>query len=1474
MAAPTHPRTPRGRFHPPRPDRALSLALVVLAYAVAFGQRWGETIADTKLALYVAPHRFLTDVLRVWSPTGDLGHVWGGQYNGYAFPMAPWFALGDTLGLPVWVVHRLWLGTLLALAALGVATLLRTLAALPRAAVAVPATAAVLYVLCPYVAVLMDRTSISLLTYAALPWMLLAVHRGLRDPRGWCWPAVGALLLACAGGGVNAAVIGWVLVGPLLLVGYELAWGGVDRAALRPWLTRLVPCIAVANAWWVVPLAVHARYGLDFLPFTEQPGTIWSTTSLTESLRGMGFWTSYVGVGSGGVLRPYATHGGVLLTALPVVLAGLAVPALALGGLRWTHRARYAPFLLLLVLTGLLVMGVGWPEGTPLRRASTFTYNHLAVVRVLRTTYKAGPLLTLGLAGLGGLAAGAAWTWLRARRRPVRLAVPALAAVLVAVAAWPLVRGAAPDEQLHIEVPARWHALAARLGTRPPTSRALVLPGQLFASYRWGQTIDAILPSLTDHPVATRNIVPYGDRRAVELQWAVDDLVSQERVLPGQLPSLLDLLGVGDVVVAADGDRSRSGELGPLETADTLASEPALRGGRAIGAETTLARMAAGRIAPARRVPLLRDVPVRTGGIVRVIPRGPVTLFDGGARALTNLAAFGRLEPDRPYRAGADLSVAQARAAARGGAPVVVADGDRRQAFVSSRLRGGTGQVLRAGRSVSRDGTLLDPYEAALGRRPAADAQTVQVLAGVRDISAPFSPQVTQFPEHRPAAAMDGDPSTSWLADRFLDPGRAVLTVDLGRRLDVPRLRLWPASDSRGVVTAVAVNGRRFAVHRGWNTLAVGLKRATVVQVAITGVRRPRHASAGLGGIRELQIPGVRVREALRVPDVLERDLRPADLAASPLTYLLERLTAAAPARQGRLAGPAQAGLVRDARDPERQLHRVIAPPVARRYAVSAWARVDVGTSDAALDRLAGVRGGLVADGSARFDGLPRYRASGAFDGDATPAGRAWVGQWIPGHAAFLRWTTPAPLTLRRLRVVPVRGLQVRRATRVRLSVDGRRGAALAVPANGLVTLPRAVRGRAFRLDVLAAQFAPGVPARVRMRRAVGIAELRAAGLPRLRVPRSGRVPLRCGAASIIVRPWVGGAGARPAAGAVRARLGGRVSLRALDAGRPVRLDGCGTVLIGAGPHEVSGATGALVADTLSLTALAPGGVLTIPGPGGHVVDAGHADGSGLSGLRVTAGGPSWLVLGESYSRGWRAECDGRDLGAPVPLQGYANGWPLAAPGCRTLDLRFGPEGTVRAALWLSGLGGALMLVLLGRGVLARRRREAAASARGADGPGAAAAPAPFADLPAPPPLRLSARQALAAGVVLALVVGFVFALRAGAVAGPLAALLLWRGATVRALVTAAGALLLGAVPAIYAAKVALDGRGLPFDTTYATDRLAAHWVAVTAYVLLALAAGRLLAGARPGGPLSTARSRPGDPAAGPAGRGALGSAP
>src|SRR4051812_5584855 len=602
--------------------RSIPLGLSLLALALGLAQRPGTVVADTKVDLYVDPARFLGHVFSVWSPTSDLGHVFGAQYSGYAFPMAPWFALGDLAGLPVWLVHRLWLAAVLAIAAGGVVRPLDALHGPERGVL--HAAAGALFIVNPYVVVAATRTSIALLSYAALPWLLLAVHRGLRAPRGWWWPAAFALVLTSTGGGVNAGTTGWLLLGPALLLVYERIWGGVGAGALRPFVLRMVAVNAIAQAWWVIPVLVQARGAPSFLPFSEQPGTIWSTTSLSESLRLMGFWTSYVGVGYGGVLRPFASHGNAMLFLAPVVGAGLVVPALGLAAFGWTRRWRYAPFFLLLTLAGLIVMTAGFPEGTPLRRGVTFAYYRVESIQFLRTTYKAGALVALGLACLGGAGFAALLARLRAAAPAWRAAAAVGAAGLAALAAWPLVSGRAPEAQLAFEVPSYWRAVARDLDRRGDDSRALVVPGQLFAYYRWGGTIDAILPALTKHPVATRWIVPFSDRRATDLQWTVDDLIGEERLRPGQLAPLLDLIGVGDLVVAADGDRSRSGEAPPGDVARLLGP---LRGAAAYG-PSLRAQPGAGTVAPAPRVPAVRRLEVRTGGLVRVLPRRPPTVVD------------------------------------------------------------------------------------------------------------------------------------------------------------------------------------------------------------------------------------------------------------------------------------------------------------------------------------------------------------------------------------------------------------------------------------------------------------------------------------------------------------------------------------------------------------------------------------------------------------------------------------------------------------------------------------------------------------------------------------------------------------------------------------------------------------------------------------------------------------------------------
>ncbi len=1372
---------------------------MLLAYALAFAQRTGEVVADTKVHLYVAPARFLHDLFSVWSPTADLGHVWGGQYNGYLLPMAPWFAAGDALGLPVWVVHRLWLGTLLAVAALGAWAVAREFAGRSTPAVA----AGVLYIVNPYVTVYANRTSVALLAYAALPWMLICVRRGLADPRGWRWPATGALVLALTGGGVNAAVTGWVLLAPALLVVYEVALRG--RQGLWSWGWRSGLCLGLANAWWVVPLGVHAKHGLDFLPFTEQPGTIWGTSSLPEALRLMGFWTSYVGVGFGGHLYPFAGQG-VLLFSDPIVLASLLVPGLILLSLGRTRSLPSVPFFALLVVAGLLAMVAGWPEGTPLRRGLTFVYNHVDGVRFLRTTYKAGPLVALGLAVMAA-AALATFDGIR------RTAVGTVGALLVVLAAWPLVTGRALERQLQFAVPRATQQQADQLGrTAASRSRAWVVPGQLFAFSRYGGTIDELLPALTDRPVTSRYIVPFADLRSTELQWATDALLTQERLVPGQLRPLLELQGVGDLVTAADRDRARGGNLGLAETVRQLRGQ-GLAGGRPFGPVGSTAA-APERLQGAVRTAQYTDR--RLGGrMLTAVPRNPLTVIDGGATGLTGLAAFGALDPSHPYAYAPDLSRAQLQQAAATGATFVFTDGNRRQAFVAARQLGDRGAVLTVGDTVSQDGTMLNPFADA-----GADAQTVAVVRGVKRLDAPASPQVTQFPEHRPFAALDGDPATAWLADRVLAEDRHHLDVDFQRPRAVTAIDLLPYSDSRGLVKAVKVNGRRFAVRPGWNHLTLNLRRATGLSILIAEVQRPERASAGAGGIRELRIPGVSVTEALRTPRDLSAKLRGADLSRARIDLLLNRFTGPQPYVRGAVAGAAQAGLVRDARDPELQLRRIAELPDDRRaYRAEAWTRPAVTTSDAELDTLAGVTGDLRVDGSARYEGLPRHRASGAFDGGAPGSspgaqGRDWIASWVGGRRAWLSWTWPRAHRLKRLRLTPP-SVRVRRPTRVRLEVDGVGTPVLDVAPDGLVSLPTPLTGRTVRLTVVGARFPAGTPERLKQRRAVGIGEVRAAGLPRLDVPRGGALDLPCGAASVAV-------------GRTRVDLGGTVPRAALDAGRPLPLSGCTRPSMG-GTTTIRGLRAPLVVDQLRLDGPSPQGLTVVPADTtpAVVLRDGTLDGEGLRHAAIRVSSPSYLVFGQSYEAGWRARCDGRDLGAPRPLQGYANAWPLGAPGCRNLDITYSPQKAVDRALTLSLISAPFLLLLA---LWPRRRRR----------------PAVAPDAPAAPdavPVRLPPGRALAWGLLAGAVGGFVFALRAGVVIGPATAFILWRAVSDRALLWLAGVLLVVAVPLSYLLTSPTDDGG--YDTAYATQHITAHWLAVGGLVALLFVLGRRLRTAR-----------------------------
>ena len=75
-----------------------------------------------------------------------------------------------------------------------------------------------------------------------------------------------------------------------------------------------------------------------------------------------------------------------------------------------------------------------------------------------------------------------------------------------------------------------------------------------------------------------------------------------------------------------------------------------------------------------------------------------------------------------------------------------------------------------------------------------------------------------------------------------------------------------------------------------------------------------------------------------------------------------------------------------------------------------------------------------------------------------------------------------------------------------------------------------------------------------------------------------------------------------------------------------------------------------------------------------------------------------WLVLGQSHNRGWHATLDGTDLGPPVVIDGFANGWLLPAGEAATVELRWKPQRLVDWTLRISLLAVAAAALIAWRG--------------------------------------------------------------------------------------------------------------------------------------------------------------------------------
>lgn len=1427
------PRAPGDR------ERATSIVghvvLALLAYVPILRTEPGIIAADTKSYLYLDPAKLLSRAVTMWDPNVGMGTLTH-QTIGYLFPMGPWYWVFDRLGAPDWVAQRLWLASVIFAAAAGMLFLARTLGW----GGAGPIVAALAYGFSPYVLDYSARISVILLPWAALPWLVALADRALRRG-GWRHPALFALVVLSVGG-VNATALVFAGLAPVLWFPFAV-W--VDRRATLgravATMARIGGLTAALCVWWVVGLAVQGSYGIPILRYTETIETVARTSLSSEVLRGLGYWFFYGNDKLGPWIEPAVDY-----TQKPWLIAvGFAIPTLALLGmavLRWRHRA-YA-VCLIVVGTVIAVGAHAYDDPSPLGSAFKSLANTSTVGLALRSTPRAIPLISLGMA----LLLGATVTALRHRFRVVGSVAAGLAMALVIAGLPPLFTGdLAVGEFIKRpeQLPAYWPEASGYLDSRGDDTRVLELPGTDFASYRWGNTIDPITPFLMDRPYVARELIPYGTPGTADLLNALDRRLQEGVFEPSSLAPIARLMRAGDIVLRNDllTERYRTPRpnvlwnqlagddvagLGPPKPfGPTSATRPP--GTVPIVDEHELAVPRGSPGPPAVGVLPVADVPP----IVSSAPATGGLLVAGDGEGLVELSAAGLLDGRSmrsPIRYAAALTDdGQWSQALDEAGTLVLTDSNRKRARRWGTVRENTGFTETAVFTSLRN----DPTDARLDIFPTQTAadQTVVDPRGVRAVrSTRYGNPVSYTPEDRAANAFDGDLETAWRVGAFADVEGERLRVDLDEPAMHERVRLvQPQTGPRNrVITRVRLHFDRAATggrgpSRGSVEADLGAAsltpegqeirfprrriRSLDIEILATNYgTRPKYDGQSGVGFAEVDLDGVRVDEVVRLPTELFK--------RAGRRWLDHDVAIVVSRQRSSPADPARG-------DEEPSLARVFSTPRPRSFELTGTARVAPTVPDEEIDRLLGVPGAAAGGITARSDGrLPgdlRSRASAALDGDTATA-------WQPGLLAqpghWLEVETGAPIAFDRLDLAVVADGRHSVPTRVRLDVDGEStsrfldlpdvaddssagGRAVSIPVNF-----EPVSGTRFRLTVeeVRAVSTPDFFSGTPLDLPVAIAEL---GIPGLRMaPPSPTVATEC--RNDLVR--VGGA-------PVAVRVSGTTP--DLERRNGLALEACSpTVDLPAGDHELRTTSGKRTGiDIDRLVLQAPAATSTSPTPSGPTPQVRVLDTTRTS-FKVQidpSAVPSWLVLGQSHNLGWRATLNGRPLARPVLVDGYANGWrlPASPDGPSTVHLEWVPQRNVWGGLGISGLA---LLLCLGIVVVSsvRGRRESAAIA--------------IADGPYPPTfVRPDRRRPL---LVAPLVVGLGFTLAAGPLVGVPSGLLVAVAIVMppaRWLVAAGGAVALAASGAYVAVQqLRYD---YPPDFAWPTNTERAHvlgWLAVS----------------------------------------------
>ncbi|MGI8492402.1 MAG: alpha-(1-_3)-arabinofuranosyltransferase domain-containing protein [Acidimicrobiales bacterium] len=1000
--------------------------VAAVSYLPLLATKPGVVAADTKQYLYIDPGRLLASAASMWNPDVGMGTVTH-QNIGYLFPMGPWFWAVHALGVPVWLGQRLWMGTLLACAGLGVRFACRQLGVTGWGG----GVAALMYLLSPYTIDYLARSSAILLPWAGLGWLLgltvLAARRG-----GWRHPALFAIVVALVGG-VNATSVVLAGLAPLLWLVYagairDVAWRRAVAVGARIGALSLL-----VSLWWIVGLWVEARYGFDILRTTETLPTVARTSSAAEVLRGLGYWYFY----GQDKVQPWTMAAPAYTQSLWLIAVSFAVPAAAVA-LGFMARWRYRAFAVALVAGGTLVAVGVYPYGHPSPFGGLLKAVSASSGLAARSVNRAVPLVVLGLALLAGSGIDAL-SGAKARFRATRFGVAglsalaaALCAALVAADIPPLWSGemVASNLSRQSSIPGYWLQAAGYLGSRGAGTRVLGLPGEDFAAYRWGIAEDQIGPALLERPYVQRQVVPQGEAGSVDLLQALDAALQEQTLDPAAIAPMARLMSAGQVLLQSDLQYERYALPLPqviwqqLDPAPAGLSQPAGFGSPAATKPIKypqLDQYQLGLPTGASYPPPLAVFSVPGARpIVRAEPADEPLVVAGSGQGLLEAAGAGLLGGDQSvFYSGSFASdpAGLARLLAAGAA-LLVTDTNRLAADRWGSLRDNTGVVQQA--RVAPLATDPSNYPIPLFPTAGDAARTVAVMSGVESVKATeYGNPLTYAPENAPANAVDANPATAWTAGTF-GPGTGQdLQINLERSITADHITLLQAQSSRPTrhITRISLRfdgGRPNTVDLGpasWAGSGQTVRfppqhfhRLDITVVANTPTKAKRFDDQSPVGFAEVEIPGVTpATTALRMPtDLLAA--AGASSVAHRLILVMDRIRALDVPRS----------------DPEPAMARQFTLPTARTFTLGGTARISPQDSDYLINQLIGLTPPgplpapspvadpahparlIAANSSTRLVGDLRARANAATDGDPTTA---WIAQIGPQAGAWLSYS-------------------------------------------------------------------------------------------------------------------------------------------------------------------------------------------------------------------------------------------------------------------------------------------------------------------------------------------------------------------------------------------------------------------------------------------------------------------------------------